>query len=76
MNAEPTPTQLLEAIVNLTEASIAAFGRIELKLNEHDRRFDEHDRRFDEHDRQFEIVNRRLGRIETRVEYLERNLPA
>ncbi len=62
MENQPTPTQLMEAIVDLKDGMVSSFEAVHRRLDEHDRRFDS--------------VDRRLGRIETRVEDLERRLPA
>ena len=69
MRSEPTPTELLEAILYLKELTVSGFGRTEV-------RFDAIEGRLQEHDRRFDAIERRLGRIETRVEDLEQRLPA
>jgi hypothetical protein len=62
MKREATPSELLDAIIDLKVLTVAGCGKS--------------DARFDQHDRRFDMLDRRLGRIETRIEDIEQKLPA
>lgn len=44
------------------------FDALEKKAQEHDKRFDAHDKRFDEHDRRFDVIERKLDQNSRRID--------
>ena len=76
MDNEPTTGQILEVLLDFRDAAGMRFDAIDRKLLEHDRRFDEHDRRFDVVEGGLDGIDRRLGRLETRIEDVERKQSA
>ncbi len=72
MQSEPTPTQLLDAILTLRDAVELGFTDVRRRLDEHDRRFDQIDLRFEAVDRRFEQIDRRFEAVDRRFEQIER----
>lgn len=71
MQNEPTPSELMHAIVDLHGAMLTGFTRTEHRFESIDKRFEAIDRRFEE----FEMrMIRRFDSVDLRFDVLERRI--
>jgi hypothetical protein len=73
MAQEPTNGQILEAITNVRRDTLEALIDLRDRMAEN---FTMVYKKLEEHDRRFDNMDGRMGRLETRIEDLQRRLPA
>jgi predicted nucleic acid-binding Zn-ribbon protein len=82
MDKDPTTRELMDALIDFKDGVADQFAGVARRA-EVNERFDRVDAKLVEHDKRFEALefhygslDRRVGRIETRLEDVERRLPA